>query len=78
MISDEKRLEVTLQQMTHILRALDDVKQNVLPRNPQMFAVMAEGYVDQLARLREEVESYLAVTKSAGKGEEIVRKPMTR
>ena len=66
MISDEERLDVTLQQMMYLLRALDDIKQNVLPRNPQMFAMMAEGYVDQLARLREEIESYLAVTKSAG------------
>ena len=66
MISDEKRLEATLQKMTHLLRALDDVKQNVLPRNPEMFAAMAEGYVDQLALLRDEIESYLAVTKSAG------------
>ena len=44
--------------MERLLRALDDLKENVLPKDPALFAVMAEAPLDDLARLRNEIHGY--------------------
>jgi hypothetical protein len=59
MIEDSNQLRVTLQQMTRLLCALDDLKEQVLPKDPQLFAVMAEAPLEDLDRLRQEVEGFL-------------------
>ena len=59
MIKDPNHLRLTLQQMKRLLRALDDLKDTVLPKNPQLFAVMAEAPLEDLDRLRQEVEDFL-------------------
>ena len=41
--------------MERPLRALDDLKENVLPKDPALFAAMAEAPLDDLARLRSEI-----------------------
>lgn len=54
------RLRVTMQQMEKLIRALDDLRDNVLPENPQLFATMAEAPLDDLSRLRAEVQACLS------------------
>lgn len=49
MIQNVKRLRVTMQQMERFIRALDDLKRDVLPKNPQLFAVMSEAPLDEAA-----------------------------
>lgn len=56
---DPNRLRLTLQQMRRLLRALDDLKDTVLPQDPQLFAVMAEAPLEDLEHLRQEVEGFL-------------------
>ena len=53
------RLRITMQQMERLIRALHDLKENVLPKNPQLFAVMSEGPLEDLGRLRQELEGYV-------------------
>ncbi len=53
------RLRVTMQQMERLIRALDDLKENVLPKDPHLFALMSEGPLEDLGRLREELEGYV-------------------
>ena len=59
MIRDVARLQVTLQQMERLIRALDDLKHNVLPKDPQLFATMAEAPLEDLQRLRREVSGFV-------------------
>ncbi|ETX01253.1 hypothetical protein [Candidatus Entotheonella palauensis] len=59
MIEEPNPLRVTLQQMQRLLCALDNLKEEVLPKNPQLFAVMAEAPLEDLDRLRQEVEGFL-------------------
>ncbi|MDH3599797.1 MAG: hypothetical protein OEU26_09195 [Candidatus Tectomicrobia bacterium] len=59
MIEDPNQLRVTLQQMKRLLCALDDLKEDVLPKDPKLFAVMAEAPLEDLDRLRQEVEGFL-------------------
>ena len=53
------RLRVTMQQMERLIRALDDLRENVLPKDPKLFAVLAEAPLDDLDRLRQEVHGYV-------------------
>ena len=53
------RLQVTLEQMDRLLDALDDLKQNILPTNPTLFAAMAAGPLEDLGRLRGEIRECL-------------------
>ncbi len=58
MLTNVDQLRTTLEQMERLLRALDDLKENVLPKDPILFAVMAEAPLDDLARLRNEIHGY--------------------
>ena len=59
MIKNFDQLRITMQQMERLIRALDDLKANVLPQNPELFATMAEAPLEDLDRLREEVSGYV-------------------
>ncbi|MEX0676050.1 MAG: hypothetical protein WD063_03175 [Pirellulales bacterium] len=59
MIKNIDQLRITMQQMERLILALDDLKVNVLPRNPELFATMAEAPLEDLDRLREEVSGYV-------------------
>jgi hypothetical protein len=52
---DLNRIRVTAEQMGHLIRALEDLKQNVLPKDPKLFALMSEAPLDDLERLRTEI-----------------------
>jgi hypothetical protein len=58
MTHDLKRLRITMEQMERLFRALDDLKENVLPKDPLLFASMAEGPLEDLERLRREIRDY--------------------
>lgn len=60
------RMRVTMQQMERLIRALEDLKVNVLPKNPQLFAVMSEAPLDDLSRLRDELSGYVTELRPAG------------
>jgi hypothetical protein len=59
MIEDANQLRVTLQQMQRLLWALAALKEQVLSQDPKLFATMAEAPLEDLDRLRQEVESFL-------------------
>ena len=56
---DLHQLRVTLQQMKRLISVLEDLKETVLPHNPQLFAAMAEAPLEDLDRLRQEVDGFL-------------------
>ena len=66
MIHDVEQLRVTMQQMERLIRAVEDLNETVLPTNPQLFATLAEAPLDDLGRLRKEINSYAEELKPAG------------
>ena len=60
------RLRITMLQMDKLIRALEDLKQTVLPNNPKLFAMMSEAPLDDLNRLRLELSGYVEQLKPAG------------
>ena len=66
MMHDSEKLQISLQQMGRVIRALDDLKKTVLRENPENFAVLAEAYLEDLERLHGEIEAYLIDLKTVG------------
>ena len=42
---------------------MEDLRRDVEPRNTRNFEVLSEGYVDQIADLKAEIEGYAAKAK---------------
>ena len=59
MMAEPNQLRVALQQMGRLLSALADLKEQVLPTDPKLFATMAEAPLEDLERLRQQVEGLL-------------------
>lgn len=54
--------QVTIQQMKLLIAALDDLGQR-LPKNPKLYAFMAEAPIDDLTRMLNELDQYLEQLK---------------
>jgi hypothetical protein len=59
MIQNIGQLRVTMQQMQRLLRALEDLRENLLPQDPQLFATLCEAPLDDLGRLRSDVDNFV-------------------
>ena len=66
MIMDKEQPEQTIEGVQQTVdsigmmwRALSSISRDVLPKSPEWFAVMAEGYVDQIRELLDEVDAYI-------------------
>jgi hypothetical protein len=63
MINNEAEFRQTLEQLERMYRALADLRQEVMPKNPCMFALMAEGPLDHIRQFQEEIESYVGAAE---------------
>lgn len=59
MSQDLNRIRVSLEQLERLIRALDDLKENVLPKDPALFATMAEGPLEDLERIRKDLREHI-------------------
>ena len=59
MIRDVTRLQVTMEQMERLIRALDDLKENILPKDPEAAAMAKAHAGGDLQRLRSEVSGFV-------------------
>lgn len=66
MSCDFNRLTVTIAQMNRLIRAFDDLRENVLTKDPILFATMAEGPLDDLEHLRREIRDRVDELQPAG------------
>lgn len=58
-IENDEQLLVTIEQMGRMYRILEGLGKNELPKSQQCFAIMAEGPVDQIRDLLDEVDAYI-------------------
>jgi hypothetical protein len=58
MISNNEGLAQALEAMGYMYRALVSLRKEVLPRSRQWFALMAEGPVDEIRKLEEQINEY--------------------
>lgn len=65
MITDEAGLKKTREALALMEGAYDDLRHTVKPKNERLFHVMAEGCVDLMFELRDEIDAYLGLKRSA-------------
>lgn len=59
-----RRAQVTIGAMKLMVDALDDIVQQ-LPKNPELYAVLAESPLEDLRRMRNELDQHLDHIKQA-------------
>jgi hypothetical protein len=57
----QKEIELTREQLARAERALEAIRRDVLPVNEARYRLMAEGYVEQIQRLRTQIDAYLGI-----------------
>lgn len=62
MIQSDEQLATVKQQLERVEAALHSLKQRLLPQSEATFRLMSEGYVDQIAALRQEIDEYLGIS----------------
>jgi len=62
MIESDAQLDQTRQALTRLETALGSLRNRVRGANPALFEAMAQDYVEDIRRLREEIDAYLGVT----------------
>jgi len=68
MIKNDSELRQTFEQLERMQRALTTLRDEVLPVNPRLFAVMAEGPLDYIREFHDELEAYrLTLLRTAPK-----------
>ena len=60
MIGSDEDLAFMREQLGRIEAALEDLKRDVRPKSEKWFQLMSEAYVDEIAKLRREIEDYRA------------------
>jgi len=65
MIHDEEGLALTIEQLARMYRALGHLHAHVAPLNYANYQILAEGPIDEISKLRREIDEYLGVTEPA-------------
>lgn len=60
MSKETERLAQTIEMLELMNDALRHLREEVLPKNPRMFALMAEGPLDEMRRLQLQIEKLTA------------------
>jgi hypothetical protein len=59
MSKETERLAQTIEMLELMNDALRHLRKEVLPKNPRMFALMAQGPLDEMRRLQAEIEQLM-------------------
>ena len=66
MIENTEQLGQAIEQMGRMQRILESYRARILPKNPQNFAVFAEGPLDEIRKLQVEIDGYVSRLETAG------------
>lgn len=58
MITNDRELQVVLNQLRLAEAALDSIRREVKPKSETKYALMAEAYIDQITELKAEIDTY--------------------
>ncbi len=59
MIQTEAQLHQALEPIENLCRAVQSLRTDILPSNPRNFALFAEGPMDEIRKLQQDVDDYL-------------------
>ncbi len=62
MIVNDAQLDQAVAQLGRMYRAMAALRREVLPVSPSQFALLAEGPLDEIERLEEQINAYTGAT----------------
>ncbi len=65
MIESDSGFVLTLEQMVRMYRAIDSLRRDIAPINHARYQLLAEGPIDEICKLRAEIDQYLGIQESA-------------
>jgi hypothetical protein len=71
MIANDEQLQLVNEQVATLESALESLAKTVRPRSEMQYRVFAEGYVDQLAILRADIDAYFGTASARNSEPEI-------
>jgi hypothetical protein len=66
MIAVPEQLGQAIDQMGRMQRILESYRNDILNKNPRNFAVLAEGPLEQLRQLQQQIDEYIQRLEAAG------------
>jgi hypothetical protein len=66
MIETAEQLYQAIEQMGRMQRILESYRNEILTRNPRNFAVLAEGPLEQLRQLQQQIDEYIQGLEASG------------
>ena len=66
MMETSEQLYQTIEQMGRIQRILESYRNEILTRTPRNFAVLAEGPLEQLRQLQQQIDEYIQRLEATG------------
>jgi hypothetical protein len=69
-IHSDAEMEVNLELIQGMYRAIAELHRRIAPLNYANYLIMAEGPIEQIRRLRSEIDEYLGIQEPAGVSEE--------
>ena len=70
MIENEAGFQQTIQQLERMYRVVAELRSRMGTTNPAQFDLFAEGPIEQIRRLRREIDEYLGIEEAAAAGTE--------
>jgi hypothetical protein len=66
MIETSEQLYQAIEQMGRMQRILESYRDEILNQNPRNFSVLAEGPLEQLRQLQQQIDEYIQRLKATG------------
>lgn len=69
MINTEEGMQQNLELIQGMYRAITDLHRRVAPQNFDNYLILAEGPIEQIRRLKAEIDEYLGIQQAVAQGE---------
>ena len=66
MIETAEQLYQAIEQMGRMQRILESYRNEILTQNPRNFVVLAEGPLEQLRQLQQQIDEYIQCLETSG------------
>jgi hypothetical protein len=70
MIENEAGFRQTIEQLERMYRVMAELRSRMGTNNPAQFELFAEGPVEEIRRLRKDIDQYLGIREPAATGDE--------
>jgi hypothetical protein len=70
MIQNDAQMQQNLELIEGMYRAIAELRRRIAPLNYKNYLIMAEGPIEQIRRLRTEIDEYLGIQEPAAVGDE--------